>query len=296
MTATFPDRTDTGPPARLRRRLGEILAGYALVALPALFLFGLVLSPALYATLDTFVVRSPDGTTIGLDRYGAFFADAYSRANLLYTVNQTILSTVAAVGLSLMIAVYLRFGRGPLARFVQALAIFPLFVPGIIISYALIRFLGPNGSFQIVLEHLGIRGFRTPYLTPVGPFIGFVWTHLPLPVLVITAAFSQVSDHSIEAARDLGAGSFRIFAEILVPQATRAILIALSLTFLEIFGSFTIPYILGPAAPEMMGVFMQRTFGQLLAPGEAQVQAVVSFAVCLAVGVFYVRLIVAEKR
>jgi hypothetical protein len=53
------------------------------------------------------------------------------------------------------------------------------------------------------------------------------------------------------------------------------LLIGFALIFLGVVGSFTVPYLLGPPAPEMMGVYMQRTLGNMR-PEEAQVQAVVS--------------------
>jgi hypothetical protein len=46
----------------------------------------------------------------------------------------------------------------------------------------------------------------------------------------------------------------------------------------------------------MMSVFMLRTFGDLMRPEEAEVQAVVAFLVCAALGTIYVRLIAEEKR
>lgn len=286
----------TANPVILRSRLGEAAAGYALIAAPAAVLFLLVLLPASLSVVGTVSVTAPDGSRLSLAKYSAFFADAYSRANLVFTLAQTLASTVTALAVSLAIALYLRFGSGRLASLVQTLALFPLFVPAIIVSFAMIRFLGPNGAFQILLERIGISGFTSPYLTPAGPFIAFVWEAIPLPVLVMTAGFAQISDHALEAARDLGAGWWRILTEILLPQAKRSLLVAFSLTFLGIFGSYTIPYLLGPAAPEMMGVFMQRTFGQLMLAEEAEVQAVISFLVCAVVGVLYVRLISEARR
>jgi putative spermidine/putrescine transport system permease protein len=281
---------------RARIRWAETATGYALVAVPLAVLCVLVLMPATVAVVETVLVAGPDGTRLGLDRYVAFFDDAFARRNLIYSVLQTAASTATVLAIALAIAVYLRFGQGRAVRVVQALALFPLFVPAIIAAYALVRFLGPNGLFQMLLERIGITGYASPYLTPLGPFVGFVWDGLPLPVLVLTAGLAQVSDHAIEAARDLGAGGIRIFREILLPQVARSLMIACSLVFLGIFGSYTIPYMMGPAAPEMMGVFMQRTYDQLQRPQDAQVQAVVSFLVCALVSIAYVRLILTERR
>jgi putative spermidine/putrescine transport system permease protein len=262
------------------------VAGLALVAAPVALLVVLVLVPTAAMIAGTFRL-APDAAP-GLDRYAAFFADAYSVANLRFTLVMTLVSTVSVLILSLGIAVYLRFATGPLAAVVQALSLFPLFVPGIIICYALVRFLGPNGLFQLLLEQVGITGYRSPYLTPVGPYIAFIWEYLPLPVLVLTAGLARVSDHAIEAARDLGAGHLRVLAEILLPQLARSFTIAFALVFLGIVGSFTVPYLLGPPAPEMMGVYIARTLGNLQRPAEAAIQSVLLLLMASAVGVIYV--------
>ncbi len=262
----------------------EALAGLALVALPVALLLTLTLWPTVTMVVSTFLV---DGQ-VNASRYVYFFSDAYSLANLRYTMEQGLVSALSALAISFGIALYLRFSAGRIATMIHALSLFPLFVPSIIISYALVRFLGPNGLFQLLLEQVGFTHYRTPYLTPVGPFLAFVWEALPLPVLVLSAGLTQVSDHAVEAARDLGAGPFRILWEVLLPQVRRSLLIAFALIFLGIIGAYTVPYMLGPAAPEMMGVFMQRTLGNLHDADAAQVQAVVLMVISSVVGGFYI--------
>jgi putative spermidine/putrescine transport system permease protein len=115
-------------------------------------------------------------------------------------------------------------------------------------------------------------------------------------VLILTAGLAQVPDGMLESARDVGAGWLRIFRRIILPLISRSVLIAFSLNFLGIIGSFTLPYLLGPASPEMMGVFMQRTFGDALAPDRAETQAVITFLICSVVGFLYVRAAVQQRR
>jgi ABC-type spermidine/putrescine transport system permease subunit I len=273
------------PGYALRTGLGpQALAGLALVAMPVGLLVTLTLWPTVRMVGATFSV---DGH-FSVERYFAFFNDAYTMANLRYTLEMGFVSAIAALSVSFGIALYLRFSAGRIATMIHGLSLFPLFVPSIIISYALVRFLGPNGLFQLMLEQVGFTQYRTPYLTPVGPFLAFVWENLPLPVLVLSAGLSQVSDHAVEAARDLGAKSPRILWEILLPQMRRSLLIAFALIFMGIIGAFTVPYMLGPPAPEMMSVFMQRTLGNLQDPASAQVQAVVLMVISSIVGGFYI--------
>ena len=268
----------------------ETAAGFALVAVPVAILVVLVLVPSVRMVVGTFF----DETGATLARYRFFWNDAYSMANLRYTLAMTLVSCAAALGLSTLIALYLRFSTGRIAALIHGLSLFPLFVPSIIISYALVRFLGPNGLAQMMLERLGAP-FHSPYLTPVAPFLAFVWENIPLPVLVIGAGLAQVSDSAVETARDLGAGPIRILREILLPQLKRSLLIAFALTFLGVIGAYTVPYMLGPPAPEMLGVFMSRTMGDLQDPRAAEVQAVVLMVFAGAVGAMYILTIKGAK-
>src|ERR1700753_699790 len=114
--------------------------------------------------------------------------------------------------------------------------------------------------------------------------IGMVWENIPLTVMLLSAGLAQVSNSSIEAARDVGSGWGRILILIILPQLLRSIVVVVALDFLGVFGSFTVPYILGPAAPQMMSIFMQNTFSELHESGVAETQAAVTFLVCLLVG------------
>ena len=275
--------------------MGQGFAGLALVAAPLVLLIVLVLFPTVSMVANTFHVTGEGGRAFSLAKFAAFFADDYSVENLRYTLVWTVISCGTALSISLGLALYLRFSEGRIATMIHALSLFPLFVPAIVISYAMVRFLGPNGLFQLLLEKVGFTGYTTPYLTPVGPYIAFVWESLPLPVLVLSAGLAQVSDHAIEAARDLGAGPVRIFSQILLPQLKRSLLIGFALIFLGVVGSFTVPYLLGPPAPEMMGVYMQRTLGNMR-PEEAQVQAVILMAVAAIVGGLYIATMLRNQR
>lgn len=252
---------ETGPPVAKPSEgaLLEGAAGLALVAAPVCLLLVLVLFPTVAMIWQSFQVKTEAGIHFGFDRFAAFFDDPYSMANLRYTLAQTIISCGTALALG--IALYLRFSSGRVATMIHALSLFPLFAPSVVISYALVRFLGPNGLLQLLLEQVGFTHYRAPYLTPVGPYLAFVWENIPLPVLVLSAGLSQVSDHAVEAARDLGAKSPRILWEILLPQLRRSLLVAFALIFLGVIGAFTARYLLGPPAREMLGVYMQRTLG-----------------------------------
>ncbi|MEO5806323.1 ABC transporter permease subunit [Devosia sp.] len=281
--------TDTAgaqPPAPQSRRRP---IGLLLVAVPVLLVIWLVIWPIISAVVTTLWVTTPAGGAISFDTYQFFFTDGYSLSNLSITLWTTGVCAVLLLIVCLPIALYLRFSTTKIAAYVQGLAIFPMFVPSIILSFAFIRVLGPNGTVDLLFNSVGLPHIRSPYLTPWGPVIGLVWDNIPLTVLILLSGLGAVSNQSIEAARDVGAGKFAVLWHIILPRITNSILVAISFAILGIFSAFTLPYVLGPAAPEMMGPFMQRTFRDLFEPRTAITQAVVTFAFCIVFGLFYVR-------
>jgi len=273
------------------------VTGLLLVAIPVFLVAWMVIWPILSAVVRTVWLPQADGTYgFSLETYTFFFSDQYSLNNLSVTLWTTGLCAVLLLIICLPIALYLRFATGPIATFVQSLSIFPMFVPSIILSYAVIRVLGPNGTVDLVLNAVHLPKIRSPYLTPWGPVIGLVWDNIPLTVLILVAGLGNVSTQSIEAARDVGAGRWSVLWHIILPRISNSILVAISFTVLGIFSAFTLPYVLGPAAPEMMGPYMQRTFRDVNDPINAITQAVISFGFCIIFGLFYVRSVAKNQK
>ncbi len=264
--------------------------GLLLVAAPVFLVGWMIIWPIISAISRTlWLPNEGSGRSFSLETYSFFFTDQYSLNNLWLTLWTTGVCAILLVLICVPIALYLRFAKGRLAAYVQGLAIFPMFVPSIILSYAIIRVLGPNGTVDLLLNSVGLPKIRSPYLTPWGPVIGLVWDNIPLTVLILLAGLGNVSNQAIEAARDVGARPIAVLWHIILPRISNSILVAVSFTVLGIFSSFTLPYVLGPAAPEMMGPFMQRTFRDVNDPTMALTQAVITFAFCIVFGLFYVR-------
>ena len=280
------------------RYLNTLFAGYALIAPPLIILVLLIFYPAGQAIVRTVMTDQEVGITAGLtlDRYFNFFADPIARSNLWFTIWVTVVTTALLFLVCFPLSLYLRFSSSRIAGIVQVLALFPLFVPGVILAFALIRYLGPRGTVDTFLRIVfNYTGFVTPYLKPSGIIFALVWDHIPFTVLVLTAGLRQVEDSVIEAARDVGASGLRVFFQIVLPLIQRPLLIVFCLNMIGIFGSFTIPYLLGPAAPQMMGVYMQHTFTDYLDRSGAETQAVLSFLICSVIGALYVRTVTRRR-
>jgi len=213
----------------------------------------------------------------------------------VFTLEVTFSTVALLFAIGFPLSLYLRFSKSRIAAGVQMLALFPLFVPGVILAFAMIRFLGSHGMLDTMLSMVSTARYYTPYLHPSGVVIALVWENIPFTVLVLTAGLRQVEDSVIESARDVGANQWQVFSQIILPLTTRAVVIVFCLNVIGVFGSFTIPYLLGPAQPMMMGVSMQQTFNNYQDRTGALTQAVITFAFCAAVGLLYVRTVTRPK-
>jgi ABC-type spermidine/putrescine transport system permease subunit I len=283
------------PAPKSSRKINTQLVAYLLIAPPLVLMGLLIFLPAIQSIGHTLFTQTDNLSTFTIARYVDFFKDPVSLSNLLFTFRITLLVVGFLFLVCFPLSVYLRFSHSRIAGWVQVLALFPLFVPGIILAYALIQFLGTHGTLDTVLRTLGLTGYKTPYLKPEGIVIGLVWEGIPFTTLILTAGLRQVDDALIESARDVGANNWQVFRHIILPLLQRPALIVLSLNFLGVFGAYTIPYLLGPAAPQMMGPYMQRTFIEVQDIAKAETQAVMTFLVCSLVGVLYIRAVTSQR-
>jgi ABC-type spermidine/putrescine transport system permease subunit I len=63
-----------------------------------------------------------------------------------------------------------------------------------------------------------------------------------------------------------------------------------------VIGSFTAPFLIGPNAPQMLGVSMEQTFGVFQDRNMAAAIAFFTFLLCSAMGYFYIQNMIKEER
>jgi ABC-type spermidine/putrescine transport system permease subunit I len=224
---------------------------------------------------------------LNLGAYRDVFDDPSFGRSLKVTVVVTVAATVVTLVLATVIALYARLAASRLARTLSAMAIVPLFIPVVIGSYALLTFYAKDGFLASVASWLHLPQPVFSY-TLTGVAIGEIWTSMPFAVLMLTSGFAAVPDALIEASRDVGSSTLRTVRSVILPMANVPLIIAATFTAIGILGSFTVPYLIGPTAPNLLGPDIEQTFGPFNRAQQAQVMAVVLFLLASAIGVAYV--------
>lgn len=141
------------------------------------------------------------------------------------------------------------------------LVIIPFWTNSLIRTYALITILNVNGLLNKTL--LALRLIETPLdilYTDAAVFIGLAYTLLPFMILPLYASIEKLDQRLIEAARDLGAGSFQTFLRVGLPLTLPGVIAGTMLVFLPALGMFYVPDVLGGAKSLLVGNFIRNQF------------------------------------
>jgi putrescine transport system permease protein len=128
---------------------------------------------------------------------------------------------------------------------------------------AWIGLLRDGGWINNLLLGLGVIQAPLPLLYSHGALmLGMVHAYLPFAVLPLVIALSRLDPELEEAAADLGAGPWRIFASVTLPLAAPGAAAAFLLVFIPAAGEYVIPELLGPPEATMVGRVLWQEFFQ----------------------------------
>lgn len=146
------------------------------------------------------------------------------------------------------------------------LVIIPFLTNSLIRIFAWMTILGDNGLLNGILHFFWKIGHAiglgekdatfTPHkfmFTQGAIILVSIYMYLPYAILPIFTAVDRFDFSLLEAARDLGATKIQSMTKILIPGVKSGIISALIFTFIPIFGSYTVPQMVGGKDSYMLG-------------------------------------------
>jgi putative spermidine/putrescine transport system permease protein len=267
------------------------MLGLILVIPSFLLLFVIVVIPIGLSFVES--LRNEAGG-YDLSRYQFLFTDKAMRSNIIFTLRVTIISCVIVLIISYALAVYMRFSSGKLVDLIRKTYMIPIFIPGVIATYGLINLLGNHGWLSRFLLLVGISLPRIIF-DQKGIIIANLWFNIPFTTMLLSSALAGIPNAVLESAKDVGAGRLRIFFRFVFPLSYKTFLVAATFVFMGVIGSFTAPFLVGPNAPQMLGVSMEQVFGVFQEREQAAAIAFFTFLLCSVLGYFYIRTMVKEE-
>ena len=267
--------------AENRRKLSEWL-----VTLPSfVWLLVLFLIPTVLVFAITFKPATPYGgigegwtletlRTLGNPNYPAI---------IWRTIWLSVLATALCILLATPMGYYMARVSPSRRRLMLLLVILPFWTSFLVRIFAWKVLLHPEGALKHALVFLGLLSPETSLLyNAYAVLLVMVYTELPFAILPIYAASEKFDFRLIEAAKDLGASSFRAFRSVFLPGIRVGLLTAFLMVFIPSLGSYVIPDIVGGPTSEMIGnKIAQRTFVDRNLPHAAGLSAFLTVAVLI---------------
>ncbi|MCF4165329.1 ABC transporter permease [Zavarzinia compransoris] len=188
---------------------------------------------------------------------------------LVFTIVIAFVIACITTLLAFAIAYLIRFRSGLFGQVILLSALATLFGGYLVKIYAWKAMLGAQGSVNLLLITLGLIDQPIEWLlySPTAVILTLVHFMLPFALLPILAGLRGISEAPLEAARDLGAGPWRITKDIVLPQCRTSLFAAFTLSFLIPAGDYVTPRLVGGTETFMVGNFIENLFiGRMNAP------------------------------
>ena len=214
-----------------------------------------------------------------LSREGQWTLANYQTVRRLYATDVAYTAGVALAGTAITFAVtipvcgWLRLRAwGPIEFLLKV----PLFVPFVVVGHALRVFWSPY-----------LPGFASSW---AGIALALAWKHLGLAALLMLGAFRATDESYLEAARQFGAGAFRVTRDVLVPMAGSTLAVTAVLVFSSMLAAFSIPLMMGRGGgPQMLMIDVYYRFGQHGDFATASALGVVAYLLAAGAALVYAR-------
>ncbi len=192
------------------------------------------------------------------------YADVVTRYlnTLGYTALLATATALITTALGFVFSFMARFRAGDWAQTLLFIVLITLFGGYLMKIYAWKTILGNEGLLNTALLGLGIisQPITSLLYSPQAVVITLIHFSLPFAVLPIYASMRGVTDAEVEAARDLGAGGWKILGTVIVPRCQSGIVAGFSFSFLITVGDYVTPLLVG-GRQTMLGNLIAPQFG-----------------------------------
>jgi len=225
------------------------------------------------------------GSGFGLENFSAFFQRADYVRVLYRTIWISCVVTVCCAILGYPLAFAISRYRGN-RNFLMMLVIMPWLVSIVVRTYGWVVILGPRGSLNSILLHLGLieRPLRMIF-NQTGVVIGLVHVFIPFFIISVLTVLLYRDATLEEASQTLGAGPVRTFWNVTAPLSLPGVLTGMILVYLLSSGAIVTPLLLGGVRDGMLSTQIYQDVLQVFdypkAASMAMILLLVSFVVII---------------
>lgn len=272
----------------------DVSAIHYLLLVPGVGFILLFIGSSIFITVtQSFGLFSITGKSqFTLENWKIVLHEKESLDSILFSLRMGLLSSIGTLLFAFPIALFLRKG-GHGKRFLASVIKIPLFIPALVSAFLIINLISYHGIINEGLMGLGL--IKKP-LRMLNDKFGWgvvaiqIWKNIPFVLLILSGSLASIRDDTVDAARNLGAGTFSILFRIYVPLAMPGILVSMILMFIKAFGDFAITSTAGPNYPPSIALRMRNTATMFQEWDKAAVLGVIIILITLLITWIYSRL------
>jgi spermidine/putrescine transport system permease protein len=204
----------------------------------------------------------------------------------LRTLRYVFVAVALCVVVGYPVAYHVSRLHGRVKNITLAMLVVPFWISYLMRMLAWVGLLNEEGIVNRFLTGVGLLNDPYPWLEgkSVTVIFGLVYGYVPFFILPLYASLERIHTSMLEAAWDLGAGSFATFRRVTLPMSKPGVLAGVAIIMLPMFGDFYTAYLLSNGRPEtaMIGnaiqsLLLETTFGYAQARGAALVTILAVF-------------------
>ena len=193
----------------------------------------------------------------GFANYARIAQDRNIHAIIWRTAWICTVTSVVSVFLAYILAYHWTYGSAVTKKVISVAVLIPFWISVLIRAFGWLALLRPRGLVNEALLGLGVLSEPLVLVrSDLGVIIGMVHFMVPFAIFPLLAVMRQIDVRLLQAARGLGAGSFRRFTEIFFPLTIPGVLGSFFIVFVFSLGFFITPSILGGGRVVMMAEYI----------------------------------------
>lgn len=265
--ATLATTSSTTPPRPRRARRDFKTA--LLLAPGVVWMLLFLLVPMLmmvyvsFWTQTTFTIEP----TLTLDSWQQFFATPTYVGALWTTISLWLIVLTACVLLGYPVALYIGLfvKNKTLQTVLLVLCVIPFWTSFLIRVLAWRPMLGSEGAINLILMKLGVihEPLQILLFSSLSVVIGMTQIYVVFMVGPVAFMLSRIEPSLIEAARDLGAGTWKIFRSIVLPLSMPGVVVGAIFVTIMVLGEFATSSALSGRKVNMLGNIIVTQVGSL---------------------------------
>ena len=219
----------------------------------------MVVIPILIMVVYAFTTAEFQGTLANFAEMGSY-ASVFLRSFQLALV-----ATLVCLLIGYPVSYWIAQESSGFQRLAVALIMLPMWMNFLLRTYSWMSILENNGLLNQFFRSIGLLELLgVEYIPMIGTsgavVLGMVYNYLPFMILPIYSVILKLDGSLLEAARDLGADSQRVFRRVILPLSLPGVLSGVTMVFVPSVSTFAISRLLGGGTQMMLGDLIELQF------------------------------------